>query len=155
MQSPGRPRFFYGYVIVAACFVILYMLWGLVLNTLPVFLKPVVEDMNWGRGPFMLALICGGVGIAISAPIAGRLIDRFGARPVMACGTVIIGVGLIAGSRINHLLELYVIFAFVGAGLMCASIIPCSLLIYERRVCRYEFRRNDHVAHSRMDHSKL
>ena len=59
MESPGKPKFFYGYIIVAACFVVLYMLWGLVLNTLPVFLKPIVEDMNWGRGAFMVALIWG------------------------------------------------------------------------------------------------
>jgi MFS family permease len=129
MQSPRQRKFFYGYVIVAACFVVLYMLWGLVLNTLPVFLKPIVEDMKWGRGTFLVALICGAVGTTISAPIAGKMLDRIGARPVMAAGTLIIGGGLIAGSRISHLWQLYTIFAFIGAGLMCATIIPCSLLI--------------------------
>jgi len=34
VNSPGGKSFFYGYVIVAACFVVLYMLWGTVLNTL-------------------------------------------------------------------------------------------------------------------------
>jgi len=129
MKSPSQPRFFYGYVIVGACFVVLYMLWGMVLNTLPVFLKPIVEDMSWGRGAFMVALICGGLGIAVSAPIAGKMIDRIGARPVMAFGALLIGVGLIAGSRINHLWQLYTIFTFIGCGLMCSTIIPCSLLV--------------------------
>lgn len=129
MDSPEKPKFFYGYVIVAVCFVVLFMLWGSVLNTLPVFLKPIVEDMGWGRGAFMVALICGGLGIAVSAPISGKLIDRIGARPVMMFGSLLIGVGLLAGSRINHLWQLYTIFAFIGAGLMSATIIPCSLLI--------------------------
>jgi len=34
VNSPSGKSFFYGYVIVAACFVVLYMLWGTVLNTL-------------------------------------------------------------------------------------------------------------------------
>ena len=124
-----RQRIFYGYIIVAACFIVLYMLWGMVLNTLPIFLKPIVEDMDWGRGPFLVALICGAIGTTVSAPIAGRMLDRVGARPVMGAGAAIIGIGLMTGSRINHLWQLYTVFAFVGCGLMCATIIPCSLII--------------------------
>jgi MFS family permease len=47
----------------------------------------------------------------------------------MTVGTVVIGVGLLAGSRIMHLWQLYIIFAFIGVGLMCASIIPCAFII--------------------------
>jgi len=129
MADPAKQRFFYGYVVVAACFVVLYMLWGMVLNTLPVFLKPIVDNMGWGRGTFLVSLICGAVGTTISAPIAGKMLDRIGARPVMTAGTLVIGVGLIAGSRISHIWQLYTIFAFIGAGLMCSTIIPCSLVI--------------------------
>ena len=129
MEPPAKKGLFYGYVIVAACFVVLFMLWGMVLNTLPVFLKPVVDSMNWGRGPFLVALIMGALGTTISAPIAGKMIDRLGARPVMGAGAAIIGLGLLAGSRITQLWQLYIIFALVGCGLMCATIIPCSLVI--------------------------
>jgi len=140
MKSPSQPRFFYGYVIVGACFVVLYMLWGMVLNTLPVFLKPIVEDMSWGRGAFMVALICGGLGIAVSAPIAGKMIDRIGARPVMAFGALLIGVGLIAGSRINHLWQLYTIFTFIGCGLMCSTIGMIMSPIAEWIIRNYSWR---------------
>ena len=40
-----------------------------------------------------------------------------------------IGLGLMAGSRITDLWQLYLIFTVIGCGLMCASIIPCSLII--------------------------
>jgi len=129
VNSPGGKSFFYGYVIVAACFVVLYMLWGTVLNTLPIFLKPIAEDMGWGRGPFLVALIMGAIGTTVAAPIAGKMIDKIGARPVMGAGAIMTGLGLIAGSRIEHLWQLYLIFAVIGAGLMCATIIPCSLII--------------------------
>jgi MFS family permease len=105
------------------------MLWGVVLNTFPIFLKPITENMNWSRGALATALLVGAVGTTFSAPIAGKLIDRFGARRVMAFGTFIIGGGLIAGSRMQSLWQLYIIFGLIGCGLMCASIIPCSFII--------------------------
>ncbi|UCD56672.1 MAG: MFS transporter [Candidatus Hydrogenedentota bacterium] len=129
MKLPPISRPFYGIYIVAACFVVLFMLWGVVLNTFPIFLKPIAEDMDWGRGALQIALLVGSFGTAVAAPVAGLMIDRIGAKPVMMAGTLIIGVGLLAGSRIAHLWQLYTIFAFIGCGLMCASIIPCSFII--------------------------
>jgi MFS family permease len=129
MTPPRSPRLFYGYVVVAACFVILFLVWGMVLNTFPIFLKPIAEDMNWGRGALAIALLMGSIGTAIAAPIAGIIIDRTGARPVMVAGALMIGLGLLAGSRITHLWQLYLVFVAIGCGLMCASIIPCSLII--------------------------
>lgn len=125
--SPTKP--FYGFYIVAACFIILFMLWGMVLNTFPVFLKPIAEDMHWSRGALAIALLTGSIGAALAAPIAGVLIDRVGARPVMVTGALIIGLGLLVGSRIAQLWQLYLIFGFVGCGLMCATVIPCSFII--------------------------
>jgi MFS family permease len=129
MPRPQSARLFYGYVVVAACFVVLFLVWGMVLNTFPIFLKPIAESMNWGRGQVALALLTGSIGTAVAAPIAGAIVDRTGARPVMVAGALIIGLGLLAGSRITHLWQLYVVFVAVGCGLMCASIIPCSLII--------------------------
>ena len=84
--------------------------------------------MDWGRGALAVALLMGSIGTAVSAPISGLLIDRIGAKPVMVAGTLMIGLGLLVGSRITHLWQLYLVFAVIGCGLMCASIIPCSLV---------------------------
>jgi len=129
MAHPPSPRLFYGYLVVAACFVILFLVWGMVLNTFPIFLKPLAENMSWGRGDVAWALLMGSIGTAVAAPISGIVIDRIGARPVMVAGALIIGLGLLAGSRIMHLWQLYLVFVAIGCGLMCASIIPCSLII--------------------------
>lgn len=129
MASPHSPRLFYGYLVVAACFVILFLVWGMVLNTFPIFLKPIAEDMSWGRGALAIALLMGSIGTAVAAPLAGIIIDRIGARPVMVAGALMIGLGLLAGSQITQLWQLYLVFVAIGCGLMCASIIPCSLII--------------------------
>jgi MFS family permease len=47
----------------------------------------------------------------------------------MAVGAVIIGVGLVAGSYVNELWQLYLVFAFIGCGLMATTVIPCSLVL--------------------------
>jgi MFS family permease len=129
MAPPHSGRLFYGYVVVAACFVVLFFIWGMVLNTFPIFLKPIAENMGWGRGELAIALLMGSIGTAISAPIAGLLVDRIGARFVMAAGALVIGLGLLAGSRVTELWQLYLVFIAIGCGLMCASIIPCSLVV--------------------------
>ena len=129
MHAPRRSSPFYGFYIVAACFFALFLLWGMVINTFPIFLKPIAEDMGWGRGALALTLLMGSLGAAVAGPIAGRMIDRVGARPVMLAGTIAIGLALLASSRIAALWQLYISFAVIGCGLMCATIIPCSLLI--------------------------
>jgi MFS family permease len=129
MKSTSPPRVFYGYYIIGACFIILFMLWGVVLNTFPIFFKPIAENMHWSRGALAIALLAGAVGTTFSAPVAGKLMDRFGVRSIMTVGALIIGGGLLAGSRMQHLWQLYIIFGFIGCGLMCASIIPCSFII--------------------------
>jgi len=128
-MSSRTPRFFYGFHVVTACFFVLFLCWGMVLNTFPIFVKPISVDMNWSRGALSLALLMGSVVSALMAPIAGVLLDRIGARPVMATGAAVIGLGLLGGSLISQLWQLYIVFAVIGCGLMCSTAIPCSLVI--------------------------
>lgn len=129
MPAHHGSKPFYGIYIVAACFLVLFMLWGMVFNTFPVFLKPIAEDMGWGRGALAGALLAGSLGAALTAPLAGVVIDRSGVRSVMLTGTFTMGLALLGGSRLASLWHLYAVFGCIGCGLMCATVIPCSLLI--------------------------
>ncbi|NQU07100.1 MAG: MFS transporter, partial [Candidatus Abyssubacteria bacterium] len=44
MNDRPAPRLFYGYYVAFACFAIMFVLYGSVLNTFTIFLKPMVED---------------------------------------------------------------------------------------------------------------
>ena len=129
MQFPRITKPFYGYYIVAVCFATLFMLWGMFINSFGIFFKPMIEDMSWSRGALGGALFMRSIGMAVAGPIAGRIMDRIGPKPVMAAGCIVAGVGMVITSFITHLWQLYVIFAFVGFGLTCSTIIPCSLVI--------------------------
>jgi MFS family permease len=129
MESPGKPKLFYGHYIVGACFVTLFFCWGMVLNTFPVFVEPLTKDMNWDRGALALAQLTGMIASIVLFPIAGKIIDRTGARTVMTVGALIMGLSLLAGSQITQLWHIYVMNAFMGAGLTCATLVPCSFII--------------------------
>lgn len=129
MRSSGTSKRFYGYYIVGATFITLFFCWGMVLNTFPVFVKPLTEDMGWTRGALAVASLTGALTSILLFPIAGKIIDRIGVRPVMIVGAGTIGVSLLAGSQIQHLWQVYVMNAFIGCGLTCATLVPCSYVI--------------------------
>ncbi len=129
MNSIDRPKLFYGYFIVGACFILMFHLWGMILNTMPIFLKPITTDMGWSRGEFSIAAAIGGLGSFVAALIAGKILDRYGAKPIMLSGAILIGLGLMGLSQVKFLWQLYPINMVIGAGLMLGTIIPCSALI--------------------------
>ena len=78
-MSRPRPRIYYGYIIVAAIFIIMLVNFGLYFS-IGVFFKPILNEFGWARGvtsgAVSLSWLMGGV-IAI---ILGRINDKIGPR---------------------------------------------------------------------------
>ena len=90
--SKNGPRFFYGYIVVAASFFVFVAVWGSY-NSFGVFFKPLLAEFGWTRaltsGAFSLSWIVQG---AFSIVI-GRLSDRIGPRIVMTLCGFVLGLG--------------------------------------------------------------
>jgi len=56
--------------------------------TFGVFLKPIMADMGWQRGAASFALSFGGICSALTVPVLGRMMDRWGIRRVALPGIV-------------------------------------------------------------------
>src|SRR5215813_2033765 len=56
--------------------------------TFGVFLKPIMADMGWQRGTASFALSVGGICSALTVPVLGRMMDRWGIRRVTLPGLV-------------------------------------------------------------------
>src|SRR5436190_475820 len=108
-----RPKkIFYGW------WVVLTAATGLLLGYAPifvfsfgVFVKSMVKEFHSNRTQISLAFTLANVMFSVSSPVAGRLVDRFGARRVILPGTLIFGLLLISFKFIStSLWQLYVIF---------------------------------------------
>ncbi|MFH1169765.1 MAG: MFS transporter [Chloroflexota bacterium] len=115
VESKGRRRIFYGWWLVLASTVAHAMYGGLYFYGFSTFFMPLIQEFGWSRtllsGAFSLTRIQGG----ILGPLGGFLVDRLGARKMMAVGIFVMGAGFILLSLIHSLFAFYIVFIFVLA----------------------------------------
>ena len=109
----------YGWVVLGAAFVIITMAVG-TLFSLAVFLKPLEDSVGWARSSVSAIALLNWIAMGLGSFLAGYLSDRFGARPVVVGGGVLLGAGLILSGRTEALWQFYVTFGvLVGFGVSC------------------------------------
>jgi len=110
-------RIFYGWFIVAACFIIALNLGGVVW-TFGVFFKPIENEFGWSRTLISSGYTAFLIGHAISIMLAGRLVDRYPPRLILLISAVIGGLGVALGGMIHSVGELrfYLFLAGMGTG---------------------------------------
>jgi len=120
---------FYGWNIVAASFAILFIAVGAGLYAPPVFLVPLQHQFGWDRAQIAGANAAAALITAISSPLAGLWIARYGARRVMASGGALMAAafGLLASTQ--ALWQLYMFNVLAGIGLTCVAWVPTQTLI--------------------------
>ena len=106
--NPRNPRFFYGYWIVLVAFFCALVHAGCGFYAFSLFVTPLESEFGWGRGEIMLALTLFFFISGLSAPVIGRLVDRYGSKIVMSTGALVTGIGFILASRVNSLWLFYV-----------------------------------------------
>jgi sugar phosphate permease len=114
MNETAKPRLFYGYVIVAASFLIeacgigAYVAFG-------VFFKPLLAEFGWSRATVSGATSLAYLMMGFLGVVAGSLNDRFGPRIVMAVSGVFCGFGYLLLSQIDSVWQLYLFYGLVVA----------------------------------------
>ena len=120
-------RFFYGWVVLAAAFVIITMSIG-TLFTLGVFLQPIEQSMGWSRSGIGAIGLFNWIVMGAGGVVSGFVSDRLGTRRVVLVGAMLLGLGLVLSSYVQHLWQLYVSFGLlVGAG-VSAFYVPLTVL---------------------------
>lgn len=104
-----------GHAVVAVLSVTETISFGVLFYGFTVFLRPMQDEFGWTRaevaGAFSVALLAQ----AAAGVLVGRLLDRHGPRVVMTAGSVVASAGTLLWSRVGGLLELYVLWAALGA----------------------------------------
>ncbi|MEX0763167.1 MAG: MFS transporter [Dehalococcoidia bacterium] len=111
-ERQKRP-FYYGWWIVISAGLINSLGGSIHWQGFAVFFLPVSESLNLSRAatalPFALARAEGG----LMGPVTGWLIDKYGVRPLMITGTILVGVGYIWLSRTSTYLAFLLVYLFV------------------------------------------
>lgn len=115
------------------------MVWALGLTTtvsygttqyfFAILVIPIQRELGWSRalisGAFSLGLAVAGL---LGLPI-GHLVDRYGARLLMAAGSTFGGLGLIATSQIREPWQLYVLWSGVLSLSMALTFYPVTFTV--------------------------
>jgi MFS family permease len=118
-----------GWLIGGCLFVSLFLLWGSGYNTAGLFIAPLLKQFGWGRTQVSLLFAVLALASGVSAPLAGRLLERVEARLIIASGAMLSGVGLAAASRANSFGPMLFAYALLGLGLGLSTFVPTALVV--------------------------
>lgn len=117
IQTSSR---YYGGLIVFACAIGMAMSVPIfIIYGFGIFMDPLAEALNTGRGEISLALTIGIFGNLVAGPVIGILGDRFGARRMILIGIVALCLILASFSLIQTITQLYLAslcLVLLGAG---------------------------------------
>ena len=83
------------------------------MSTLPTLLKPMAEAFGWSRTEAASGIAVATLFLSLGMPLVGRLVDRFGVRPVVIVSTTLFGTMLFVLSRLQGSTPLYLAAAAV------------------------------------------
>jgi sugar phosphate permease len=117
MVSKGKSKgIFYGWWVIAACFVMALYTSGVIGYGFTAVIDPVIKEFGWSSAQVSIASSMRGVEAGLFAPFVGMIIDRYGTRGVLLVGGIITGVGMILLGRVNSLLTFYLAFGLIAVG---------------------------------------
>jgi MFS family permease len=125
-----RRRVFYGWWIVLAAFLNLFLTTGIVYYGFPVFYLSLIQSLGFSRQQATSGIFLGFVIVApIFGLLAGVLIDRVGARAVILWGIAFSGLSLVFMGMIASVRQYYLLCFTEVVGYVLAGPIPNQVLI--------------------------
>ena len=101
-----------------------------VTETFTVFLLPVEASFGASRAEMTLAYSIYMIVNGLSAPLAGQLIDRFGARVTYGAGLLFLGSGFVLAGTAETVWQYYAFYSvFGGLGAACLGMVAASSLL--------------------------
>ncbi len=110
-----RPKIFYGWWVIIAASIIASLGGGFYFYGFTTLFLPLSAELELKRAATSAVFSLSRLEGSIEAPIAGWLIDRFGARKLLVVGIVFFGAGYIAMHWMNSFLMFVILYAGVIA----------------------------------------
>ncbi len=102
---------FYGWWVLYAAISASVFVSGVGNWTLTILISPMSEDLGWSHAEILGSLTVAGFSGAVVSPVIGRIVDRYGARLVIASSVLVLGLALILTSKIQTIWQFYALYA--------------------------------------------
>jgi len=123
-------KIFYGWRIVGAAYVTLFISVGFLFYSYGVFFPALEAEFGGGRFAVSIGLALMNLAIGLSSPNIGRLIDTWSIRGVMMLGAASMSVGFVVASQITAIWQFYLLLAtLLGVGASMIGQLPSSTLV--------------------------
>lgn len=120
-------RYFYGWTMVGASFVMQFVQGTLLLQSFGAYFAALRDDRGWTKTELSAAAAMHQMEAAILGPLLGWFIDRFGPQWVIRVGVVVFGLGFIGLSYVDTLLQFYVAFIVTALGASLCGYFPMTV----------------------------
>lgn len=102
-------------VVLAAFFGVMVSFGSLLVFTFSVFLKPLSAEFGWSRESISAAFGIAAMTVAVCSPLLGRLLDRYGPKPIIVPCMIVFGAAFSSLTLLTpSLFHLYLVFLVMG-----------------------------------------
>ena len=119
---------FRGWLVVAAAFSVLFFAYGLQFSY-GVFVSGMAAELGWSRAATALPYSIYVFAYSILSAATGRATDRFGPRPVITIGAVLLGIGWGSSALVQQPWHLNVTLGVIAALGMSVAWVPCNATV--------------------------
>ena len=134
-QIAPAERFFFGWIVLAACFLITFLASGAMM-AFGVFINPMAEDMGWSHSALSFTYAISAIVTGLGILAVGTLMHAYSVRKLLLIGTLIHGIGLYATSTVTTVEGFYLWYGLVTSLGRGAFLISTAALItrwFEKR----------------------
>lgn len=126
MKNPANAS--YGWVVVAAAFIITFITCGINFS-FGTLILPIVNEMGWSRGLVSSVMLVAGAVYSVTLLATGYLTERYSYKWVLGISMAMLGIGLLLSSQVRELWQLYVYNGlFIGLSIAASYAIPVALV---------------------------
>ncbi len=129
MRTQAGWRFYGWWGIVLPAFVVIWITNALTLGGFNVFDRHLLDELLVSRGALKFGDTIQLLAAAILAPIGGWVADRFGVRPAMLGGALLLAVALFLFSGVDSITGVYLLRFAMGASLAGAGLVICVTIV--------------------------
>ena len=124
-----KTKIFYGWWVVAACFVLCFLFAGAGFYSFSIFIKPLENEFGWDRAAISLTMSIHFIIGGLMGPFVGKLTQTYGPKKVMILAAIGSGACFLLVSLTRSLWYFYAIYALLALMLCGIGVVPVSSLL--------------------------